>query len=91
MTSFSFLIERLLWKLGFNDMQAISKTRKLYNFESWLKRHSITNMVVMLPTDMPNDKWVNVEASMDDMKLTSVTGKWRKHYTWSAMARVKKT
>lgn len=87
----SYRIERILQKLGFNDMTAFHYGNKYSEFADWVLRHPITIANVSLPLDeMPNNEYVKVEVSFDDMKCILKTGIWRKTYVWSAMAKVKK-
>lgn len=87
----SLYLEDLLQKLGCSEMTALYYANKYVNFKSWLFRKHIHIAHVGLPIDdMPKNEYVKVSASIDDMKITSVSGLWRKTYVWSAMAKVNK-
>jgi len=80
-------VQRLLENLGFSESQAIIKTRKIYDFENWLLRHHLTYAMMMFDPIFDN-KYHKYSVSMDEFKLTKISGHWQKHYTWTAMMKV---
>jgi len=84
----AWYVQRFLEKLGLNESQAIIKTRKIYNFESWLMRHHLTYAMIMFDPVFDN-KYHNYSVSTDAFKLESIKGHWQKHFTWVAKANVK--
>jgi len=58
---------------------------KYRNFMSWLKRHPIT--ILMITFDPINDnKYHNYNCSMDEVKIHSEHGIWRKVLVFTAKA-----
>lgn len=89
--SFSWNVRILLEKLGMSEWKAFTYENKIAKYEDWVLRHPITIMSIRLP-ETPNNKWVQVSASLDNthVRLVSKTGIWRKTYIWESMAKITK-
>jgi len=86
----AWYIERFLEKLGYSDSRAIIATKPIANFEDWLLRHSITNVMITFdPKDCLNE-WREMSVSMDAFRLVKTEGRWRKVFTWQAKASPKR-
>lgn len=87
---FSWYFRLFLEKLGMSEWKAFGYENKISRWEEWILRHPITILSVSLPTEIADNKWHKVTASLDNthVKLVSETGIWRKTYIWQSMAKI---
>lgn len=64
---------------------------KIDDIIEYLKPSYREVLMFTLPENMLHDKWVTVEASMDDVKLVGVTGRYHKTKILSAQLKIKFT
>lgn len=87
------------WKI--NDIHKIIKLKidaiyeiidlKIDDIITYLRPSYREVIMFTLPDDMPNDEWVTIAVSMNDVKCIGGYGKYNKTKIWGAKCKIKST